>query len=299
MEIKLPFGRDKNNRIVHITEVERGKKCNCVCPDCGSPLIASKGNKNQHHFKHSVVNECKGESAVHLAAKQILLEKKQITLSRYVVKVSKRDSREKEHTEQKTVVEDGTVIHFDSVQEEIELPGMKADILAKKNNKPLIIEIFYCHKVDDEKRVKIAKSNISAIEINLSKMTTKNLKDWETFWSYINNPQRVQWLHNAKACDHYPALHELLEKKILEQEKYKKEDTEKQEQAKQELERNLEISKTSQSQQYSEFNNQPLLLNRRTQRRGAPIDKVLWSNRKLSKFKTNTFVATGNRKSRL
>ena len=94
------------------------------------------------------------ESAVHLAAKKMIMEKSGNNAPKCVSIVSTKDSKEIEYTERKTVVEHGKVIRFDSVQEETELHGMKADILAKIGNKPLIIEIFYRHKVEDEKRIK-------------------------------------------------------------------------------------------------------------------------------------------------
>lgn len=122
-KIKLPFGLNKNNILVHIADVERGKKCNCVCPGCGSLLIASKGSKIQHHFKHATEHECKNglESAIHLAAKQMIMKKKKITLSRYNCVVSAKDSRGIKHTESKTLIEDGAILRLDSVQEETKL----------------------------------------------------------------------------------------------------------------------------------------------------------------------------------
>lgn len=99
-KIKLPFGQHEN-KIVHITDVERGMKCNCICPSCRSPLVAAKGNINQPHFKHAVDSECEGgmESAVHLAAKQIIMERKQITLQQYAIEVVGGDSRGIEYFE--------------------------------------------------------------------------------------------------------------------------------------------------------------------------------------------------------
>ncbi len=299
--IKLPFGVNENNKLVHIVDVERGKKCNCICPGCGSLLIARKGDQNQHHFQHAVDKECNRglESAVHRAAKQMIMEKKQITLSKCVVSISKKDSKGVVHTEQKPILENEKVICFDYVEEEKELYGMRVDILAKKDNTPLIIEIFYRHKVDDQKLVKIREGNISTIEINLSDLVSEDLKDLETLWSYINDSKRIQWLHNAKAHDHYPALQELLAKKIRKQEeKYKQEEIEKQAQAKQELERALYNFKRSQGKQYLEFDNRPLLLSRVPRQRGAPIDWVRLSNGKLKGNQNQSFGRRkGNRKS--
>lgn len=40
MKIKLPFGLNENNLLVHVSNVENGKKCGCICPSCRVALIA-------------------------------------------------------------------------------------------------------------------------------------------------------------------------------------------------------------------------------------------------------------------
>ncbi len=290
--IKLPFGLNEDNVFVHIADVESGKKCSCVCPDCGSPLIASKGIKNQHHFKHVAVKECEGESAVHRAAKQIIMERKRITLPRCVVSVSRRDSRGIKHTEQKVLVEDGKIINFDSVQEEKELHGVRADILAQKGDTQLIVEIFYRHKVDDQKRKKIVDANVSSIEINLSDLTPENVKDWETFWTYLNNPQHIQWLHNAKALHFNSELEKQLATKIQEQEaKYKQEaEIAEEKRMKQMSAHSLNDLRGSQSKQYSEPSSRLLLMSRPPLRRAPPpIDQVRVSPGKLKRNQNQSF----------
>lgn len=219
--IKLPFGLNKNNALVHVTDVERGKSCNCFCPDCKSPLIASKGTKKQPHFKHAVDNNCEGglESAIHLAAKQIIREKKQISLSAFILKRSVKDSKNIRYVEEKTVIKRGTIVQFDSIIEEAELHGMRVDILAKKGMTRLIIEIFYRHKVDTQKRQKIVDANISAIEIDLSDLTSDDVRNWQAFELSLNDPKRVEWLHNAKARHYYPELEKKLIKIISDREK--------------------------------------------------------------------------------
>ncbi|WP_367607875.1 competence protein CoiA family protein [Legionella sp. W05-934-2] len=221
LKIKLPFGLNENNTIAHISSVDSGKNCNCVCPSCGSSLIAAKGTKNQHHFKHASTNECVGglESAIHLAAKQIIMERRQIKLPEFTIIESALDSKSIMHTESKTIVKNGRVISFDSVQEEQAFNGMKADIQGIKKNEKLIIEIFYRHKVDDQKIDKIKEANISAIEIDLSDLTPEDVKDWETFWSCINEPKRIQWLNNAKAPAQVLELSKKLKEKIQKVEK--------------------------------------------------------------------------------
>ncbi|HAU1990130.1 competence protein CoiA family protein [Legionella pneumophila] len=222
IQIKLPFGLNENNIIVHIADVERDNNSKYICPSCRSPLIAVKGNIKEHHFRHETIKECAGglESAIHLAAKQIIMERKKITLPKCLAIATAKDSWGIPYRKDKVVVEDGHEISFDSVLEEINLSGMRVDILANKNNKQLIIEIFYRHIVDEEKIEKIREANISAIEVNLSELMPENIKDFEVFWRYINDPKNVRWLYNTKADESlYPELRKLLEIEILEREK--------------------------------------------------------------------------------
>lgn len=53
-EVLIPVGKERSTgKIVYIDEVTSGIGCNCICIACEQPLVASKGNVNQHHFKHA------------------------------------------------------------------------------------------------------------------------------------------------------------------------------------------------------------------------------------------------------
>lgn len=225
-EIKLPFGLNENNILVHIADAKNGRKCNCICPACRNPLVAvNNGNKRQKHFRHDTDIDCKTglESAIHLAAKQIILEKKKITLPELINIQTAMDSKHFEHKEKETIVHAGTM-SFNTIEAEKDLHGMKFDLWAEKSNTPLIIEIFYRHKVDEQKKDKIFKANISAIEIDLSDLTAENVKDWDDFWAHINDPKRSRWLHNTKTESVAAKLKENLRKKIQNKEQLYKQD---------------------------------------------------------------------------
>ena len=49
MKIKLPFGLNENNILVHVPNVDNGKKCGFICPSCRVALIAVKGNRGCIH----------------------------------------------------------------------------------------------------------------------------------------------------------------------------------------------------------------------------------------------------------
>jgi hypothetical protein len=195
-DVKLPFGlKADSNKMVHVSDVDNGKRCDCICPACRIPLIAAKGKKLQHHFRHYNGDECEEalERAIYLAAKQLIMEKKQLMIPETIIKSSKFNDYRKYESQQ---------VQFDTMQEKVNLHGVNADILATKGGVPLIIKISYRHKVEDDKILKILKGkNISAIEIDLSNLTWRYLHDCESFYSLINDPKNIKWLYNAKGLD--------------------------------------------------------------------------------------------------
>ncbi len=73
----LPYARAAaGGRTVHVSAVPRGLACACICPYCEQPLVAKKGDVNEHHFAHHRDNpDCTPESWLHAAAKQMLAER--------------------------------------------------------------------------------------------------------------------------------------------------------------------------------------------------------------------------------
>ena len=76
------FAMDKKGRIRSVEEVARGLACECVCPCCREAVIARQGDIREWHFAHAVDSDCEGglETALHLAAKQLFLEHRGMTL---------------------------------------------------------------------------------------------------------------------------------------------------------------------------------------------------------------------------
>jgi len=73
----------KNGRVVSVDQVENGLACGCRCPDCDGILIAkNRGEIKVHHFAHESGQICETsqETALHLLAKEVLIEQKAILL---------------------------------------------------------------------------------------------------------------------------------------------------------------------------------------------------------------------------
>ena len=58
--IRLFAALDALGAMRFIGEVERGGDCGCVCPECGSPLVARQGSAYDWHFAHEAAHERPG-----------------------------------------------------------------------------------------------------------------------------------------------------------------------------------------------------------------------------------------------
>jgi hypothetical protein len=71
------------------------------------------------------------------------------------------------------------------------------DIIVEIKGKPLIIEIAVTHFIDSEKKNKIAKHQIAAIEIDLSKYDRQiTFDELETI--LLENVEKKKWIYNQK-----------------------------------------------------------------------------------------------------
>lgn len=151
----------KAGHLTHVSEVESGLKCDCICPCCSKKMIARKGKKMAHHFAHQNAECSYGlETTLHLMAKDILEQEKRLLLPKVIVSLPYRVSE---------TISMPKMIEADEVSLEKRFDEFVPDILVKVGEKLLAIEIWVTHKIDERKLEKIKKSNISVLEINLSK----------------------------------------------------------------------------------------------------------------------------------
>ncbi|GCF76331.1 hypothetical protein BC2926_38720 [Bacillus cereus] len=204
MAFKLPFGL-KNGDLVHVSEVERGLKCNCVCPSCGHQLTARKGKKTSHHFAHNKGKECEYglETTLHLAAKQILEKHKRITLPQvsvgYIGNIVISNSKE---------------FIFDEVSLEKRTGNIVPDVVLYVKGVPLFVEITVTHEIDEKKRKKIEDLGISVLEIDLSK-ADRDLSIEELEKIIIDETQGKRWIYNRKEEEVLQKLINIGEKVVL------------------------------------------------------------------------------------
>jgi competence protein CoiA len=191
------FAMDKEGLIRSIEEVPRGLACCCTCPGCGVPLIARQGSSRGWHFAHTVDADCKGgmETALHLAAKQLLLKNDGFTVPSITIKREVRlpDGRRGSGV----AFRPERWVRFLTVEAEKNLGTIRPDITAILETGPLAIEIAVTHFVESEKRSTLVNNNVDSLEIDLSgeecrKWTWKILTDY-----VIKNTHLKKWIHAA------------------------------------------------------------------------------------------------------
>lgn len=160
-EIKIPFARAPNGKMVTVTQVGRGLT-DCVCAQCGTALIAAKGQIYRHHFRHHVEHvTCEGarETALHRYAKELICEQMRLRLPRSY--------------------NAGTIA---KAQMETRLDiGIIPDVFIEYDNgEKFAIEIWVAHQVPEEKIEIYAKHEIPAVEIDLQcyRFADKDDDEW-------------------------------------------------------------------------------------------------------------------------
>ncbi|AHM63188.1 hypothetical protein D770_24715 [Flammeovirgaceae bacterium 311] len=136
------------SRIKHITEVEKGLRCNCVCLKCGERLQGVKGEIRQWHFRHDIDTECNGapETALHELAKQIIVDNNFIWLT---PELSYSYSR---------------------AQKEAKIHEVQPDALLFSDMESWAIEVAVTHFTEPKKKAVYLQHRVNAVEIDLSKV---------------------------------------------------------------------------------------------------------------------------------
>lgn len=200
--IQLGWALHSSGRMIHINDSARGKKCNCVCPDCGGAVIARQGEVNAWCFSHAVDANCNGESVLHRVAKQIFedcaLNGDFIVLPAMNGSAYAKDYRGRLIEEEWIIPSKEKSIQF-AKQEVSVRSDLRSDILAVIGTSNVAIEICVTHKKSDFDIQKYAAENISCMEIYLTKIR------WDSSYAEIklallkNAPREWLFHHDAKA----------------------------------------------------------------------------------------------------
>lgn len=216
--------------LTHISQVENGLACNCVCAHCGQELVAKNNpaNKKISHFAHYSKKECEGaiETALHLLAKSVLQKTKRITLPDYHYDYNSENEKSIYKASREIVFEDVILEHPVYVGSEKIIP----DAIGIIQGKQIFIEFANTHFVDFGKRQKIKTHGVACVEIDLS--------------GQILDENSLALFFNSKTSSKYWIINPRLDKEYSEYRKsiYEKEKLRAQQKAIEEENKSKEVS---------------------------------------------------------
>ena len=180
---ELPYG-ERDGDLIHISTVERGLGCKCICPVCKSPLIARKGAVRKHHFSHSVDSNCNPETVLHDLGKKILHSRISSAIADGISVDIKWNCSLCQDTHSGNLIKRSTQANL-----EMSLENCRPDItLCDGTGAPVaLVEIVVSHPPEDNVRSYAATNNLPIVEFHLSSLEDlERLKD-----SNPLNPSKV------------------------------------------------------------------------------------------------------------
>ena len=213
---RVPFGL-KSGKMFEPRQVPLGKDCGCVCPGCDRRLVAKHCLKGKviPHFAHQPGENCQygRESAIHLAAKQLIEEHHKLYIPKLSVQIYVVDDMGYEHNPSKTLISAG-LRSFSKVRLEQNISNFRPDLIVTTNNgTELLVEIAVKHFADESKVAKIINHGLPCIEIDASKVALHGFDELaKLLFEELSN--RV-WLHHPSIETAKLSLHQQL-KPILE-----------------------------------------------------------------------------------
>ena len=188
---KLTWAVGADGETKHISEAENGLRCGCICPICGAALIAKQGNVVAHHFAHASGDECQHavETALHLAAKDILAVRKEIVLPAVEAHFP--------HSSRRTVIAPQRRYLIESAAVERKLGSIIPDLIIRINGRELLVEVTVTHGVDGDKLRKIRELGVSCVEIDLAD-AERELAREELEKIVVDSAGHKHWLHNVR-----------------------------------------------------------------------------------------------------
>lgn len=192
--LRVPFGL-RYGQLFEPLQVESGLDCGCVCPSCGDRLIAKHAPSGAiaPHFAHHAGSDCASgfETAVHLAAKQLIDERRQIFLPAVRANVSKMSPDGWIAYRTSTLQKEGLVLLKDVAIEE-RLGKIRPDVIVEVGSSRVVVEIAVTHFVDDEKLVQLKHLGFPTLEIDLSQLRQMSFVALEG--ALFTSAQQSKWV---------------------------------------------------------------------------------------------------------
>jgi len=210
MQHPIAFALDSRGRLVDVHSVLQGLACDCVCAGCGDRLLAKQGQVRAWYFSHLSGAECRGgaETALHLAAKQLILEHRSVALPPLVVKLSRQHPRFGLFERSKSIDLPDRVWRLSDARAEAAIGTYIADIAGTLDDMTeVIVEVKVHHEIEQEKTRYFRSSLLPCIEIDLYPLLKEPVDLQKLAWHVLECTTNRRWVSNSS--------HAVLEAQLL------------------------------------------------------------------------------------
>lgn len=162
--LSIPFALDPHGRLVAARDLPKHAPGPFRCAACQSPVILKQGDVLTWHFSHRPGTDCATgfETALHMLAKQILLEHRHLRTPALVC------VDENSLVAAITVCDEHTIRWDAAGEAEKWMDGIRPDFVADCGDQLLIVEVVVTHEPDDNKLAQLDSLAMPALEIDLS-----------------------------------------------------------------------------------------------------------------------------------
>lgn len=185
--LKVPFARCADDIPRHVTAIPALYVGQFHCLDCEERLTLRRPRDKRAHFAHRPDSLCAGETALHQYAKELLEQRKTLTLPALTLQ---------EEGLSETVFKLG-VYAFERVVPERNLGTFQPDAIVTYQGSELAVEFLVSHAVDEEKRAKVLERDLSMVEVDLSKVRAGQLLVEELDEAILHSAPR-RWIHHRR-----------------------------------------------------------------------------------------------------
>jgi ssDNA-binding Zn-finger/Zn-ribbon topoisomerase 1 len=162
--LKIPYALHYG-KLIHVSDVPRGLRPDCLCPACKGTLVARKGAKVVHHFAHYREADCQPETVAHLTAKLLLSDRIRSAISQH------RPLPIVWQCQKCPGIHTGNLVRRATrVEIEFALPGCRPDIalLNPKGKVVAIVEVIVSHKPEQQVRDYCAANRVTLAEYEVT-----------------------------------------------------------------------------------------------------------------------------------
>jgi hypothetical protein len=196
------FGIDnETGNLLHISEVQSGKRCGCNCAACGAPLEARKGNLRRYHFAHISNYECmySSEVSIYKALAVIMEQEKRIVTPAVLLSFPSWDNSEE--------LQPSKEITVDNVVFTCEKLAYPPDLFLQVHDSKLRILIDFAHYYDDQdKRLvferEARESGYSCLMYHMPSVGKEEAFTPDCLRSILRDSMRSEWIFN-RVCERW------------------------------------------------------------------------------------------------